>query len=175
MTLKSGATTINIPIGNWDACSFISYLNQNQTLFGAEFDSARLVYIFTPSITISAGTTAQRLLGFPSGTTGTFTESTIPVKFSGPQLINVDTDISLFNVPISTRLASIPVTCNYGDILQYVETSGMLPVFAVDHSLRSITITLNDEDNEELTCYEDHPWYLVLEIKECPNKVVTTM
>lgn len=163
----NGASSISIPAGNWDAESFANYINQQ---LGQPtrlvYDSARLKYIFNPSIVVQGATTCQGLLGLESGQTGTFSESTQPVNFSGPTHINVDSNLSLFNVPISGRLASIPIDKSYGECIQYVDQSGIIPTQILDHQVSLLTMKLTDQDGEELDTYNDIPWFVTLELTD---------
>lgn len=160
----TGATTITIPVGNWDAESFANYINLTLAIPNKlVYDSARLKYIFTPALVVSAGTTCQDLLGITSGSTGTFSESNQPVNFSGPTQINLETNLSLFNVPISNRLISIPVDVNYGEYLRYIDQSSS-PVLVLDHVVHVLTIKLTDQNGDELDTYDDIPWFVDLEV-----------
>ena len=164
MTLITGLGTFPIPAGNWDADSFSAYMNSVGVT--NVFDYATFRYTFSPSVTILSGTTCQRLLGLPEGWTGEVTTSTQPVNFVSVSVVNVDTTLSLYNAPISGRLASIPINANYGDQVQYFDSSGSLPVLMMNHQLSTLEITLTDQDGQEITCFEEIPWTLTIELQE---------
>lgn len=144
----------------------VNYLNPLLGTVVVEYDFAQLAFIFTPSLELSAGTTAQSLLGFPEGYLGTVTQSTIPVNLSGPRTINVESNLSLFTGPVSGRLASIPITCNYGECLSYLDNNGHITNIVMDHQLHLLALNLIDENGDTLTCFNEIPWSVCLELKK---------
>jgi len=162
----SGATTVTIPAGNYDVYSFADLVNATLGTGKLVYDDSILGYTFTGSLVISAGTTCQSLLGFTSGTTGTFASSSQPVDFRGVQSITVRTNLSIYNCPISNILAIIPVNVGYGDIINYSDQIGSIPTFLCSHQPQIFQVQLVDQDGAELVNYADFPWYLTLELME---------
>lgn len=162
----SGATTVTIPAGNYDVYSFADLVNATLGAGKLVYTDSILGYTFTGSLVISAGTTCQSLLGFTSGTIGTFSKSSQPVDFRGVQSITIRTNLSIYNCPVSTILATVPVTVAYGDILNYADGLGTIPTYLCTHQPQIFQIQLVDQDGTELTNYADFPWYLTLELME---------
>jgi len=110
------------------------------------------------------------ILGFPtpaSPTTWTLnniSKSQMPIRLSGPTCIHVNTNLPLFNIPTSGRLATIGVSVNYGELLLYFDESNSQPVLLTSQFLDYIRIQLTDENNEELECYDHLPWQCVISI-----------
>lgn len=125
-----------------------------------------LGFTFSPAINILAGTTAQAILGFPSGYTGTgISASTIPINLLGPSHINVNTNLSLYTLPISGCLASLPITGSYGSLISYRDLDGQQPMLVTHSELQNFHITLADENNTTLEGYEDIPWRIILSLE----------
>ena len=144
----------------------VNYLNQSLSGVTVEYDYAQLAFLFSPSLELSAGTTAQSILGFPEGYLGTVTQSTVPINLSGPRTINVESNLSLFTGPVSGRLASIPITCNYGECLSYLDNNGNIPNLVMDHQMHLLALNLIDENGDTLTCYDEIPWNACIELKK---------
>ena len=176
MTLITGLGIFPVPSGDWDANMFASYLNTVLPVgYSITFDQASLCFTFSTAVEILEGTTCQRLLGLPEGFVGTMKSSSQPVNFTTVAVINVDTNLSLYNAPVSGRLASIPVTGFYGDQIQYFDSSGSLPVLMMNHQLSTFEITLTNQDGEEIMGYEDIPWTMTIEMQEVPGQIYDTL
>lgn len=171
--------TITIPVGNWDAYGLAQFINE--TCFAAdipitiEYDGGRLGYIFSQGVFLVSPTNCQDLLGFPDGFESIIPDdsvesSMIPVRMPGPSRIHVQSNLSLYTFPASGRLATVPITVNYGEMLSYFDESGTEPSLCMDHQLNRIEIHLVDQNNEELReCYESIPWGLVLSLTPVTN------
>jgi len=135
------------------------------------FDCGRLAFLFQYPVDIYPPTSDSTLsvLGFAQPDKSAWsisgvTMSTQPIKLSGPSCIHVTTEYPLFNIPVSGRLATIGVNVNYGELLLYFDDSCAQPAFLTSQYLDKLTITLTDENNDELTCYEDLPWSAVISV-----------
>jgi len=157
---------VTIPAGNYDVYSFADLLNATLGAGKLVYDDTILGYTFTGSLVISSGTTCQSLLGFTSGTTGTFSSSSQPVDFRGVQSITVRTNLSIYNCPISDVLAVIPVTVGYGDVINYTDGLGTISTYICSHQPQIFQVQLVDQDGTELPNFADFPWYLTLDIVE---------
>jgi hypothetical protein len=157
---------VTIPAGNYDVYSFADLVNATLGTGKLVYNDTILGYTFTGNLVISANTNCQSLLGFRSGVTGTFSQSSQPVDFRGVQAIYIKTNISYYNCPISDTLAVIPVNVGYGDILNYADGLGTIPTFVCSHQPQIFQVQLVDEKGDELPNITDFPWYLTLELIE---------
>jgi hypothetical protein len=129
----------------------------------------------TPELQINEGTTCQRLLGLPEGWTGLFSQSLQPVNYRTVTKFNVDTNLSLYNSPVSGRLCTIGVDVEYGELQVYQDQSGALPILMMNHQLSTLEVILTDQDGEELQCFENVPWYITLELQEVEGMSYDTL
>lgn len=162
--------TITIPSGDWNAQSLASYLTEQLEAANVpvvvEYDSGILGFHFTPAVYILAPTDCQDLLGFPDDFMSLIADhhSTIPVRMSGPSRLHINSNLSLFTYPPSGRLATIPVSVNYGELLNYFDESGTQPSLCMDHNIQRIELHITDQDNNELEAYDEIPWGVILSI-----------
>lgn len=173
--------SIVIPKGNWNAVGLSNYLTEQLKDKGVDnevtYDCGRLAFNFKNAVDIIRPQTAKQVLtylGFPIPDLDTtsytnVTTSSQPINLSGPTCIHVNTDLPLFNIPQSGRLATIGVDVNYGELLLYFDESGSQPPLMTAQYIDTITIQLTDEYGDELTCYEHLPWQCVLSIDPVEN------
>ena len=115
---------------------------------------------------IVAGSTAQSVLGFASGTTySNQTQSVQPINLMGPGSILVHTNLSLHTLPISGLLSVVPITGNYGSLLTYRDPDGGQPILVTQSDLHNMEIKLTDENDNVLEGYEDIPWRMIISIE----------
>jgi hypothetical protein len=164
---------VTIPAGNYSPEQIARYLNHElypevETIC---YDSQSLHFHFCPGINIVGdGTTAAELLGFKSGVDYTnATESVLPVQLSGPRRIVVDTNLSLYNIPISGRLAVFPVIQTYGQMIHYDNFSSTYNHLCVDNTFQHLRITLKDEKGEPLPGVEEQPWDILISFEPIDN------
>jgi hypothetical protein len=168
--LISNGRTVTFARGNWTATQIAAQVTAGLIADGitCTYDPKTLGFTFSPGIGIEAGTTAQSILGFASGTIGTYptvTKSTQPINLMGPSRIHVNTNLSMFTVPLSGRLATIPISTNYGGFMSFRDLDGAQPMMVTSSDLHSITVTLADENNVTLEGYEDIPWGMILSVE----------
>jgi hypothetical protein len=169
---------VTIPAGNWDAYSLGAYITSESAAQGAPvtftYDSGRLGYLIDPPIRITFNGTAEGLVGFPDGyvTDLGVTESVslMPIRLSGPSRIHVNTNLSLYTLPSSGRLGTVPVDVNYGELLSYFDNSAGEASLCMDHHLNRIEIHLVDQDNVDLTGFEDIPWGCIISLTATDNE-----
>lgn len=172
VTLNTGSKTITIPAGNYEPGVIARYLNDQlyPEVESVCWDAKMAVFRFCPSINIAADSTAAPLLGFKSGVAYTgVTESVLPANVYGPQRIIVDTNLQLFNIPISGRLAVIPIQESYGQIIHYNNFSSTYNHLCMDSHFQSLRIRLTDEYGELLTAYEEVPWDILISFEPIDN------
>jgi hypothetical protein len=174
MVLKTtSGKTVTIPAGNYDPAQIARYLTQ-QLYPEVEmvcYDPQALHFHFCPGINIDgAGTTAGEILGFKPGVDYTAaTESVLPVQMSGPSRIIVNTNLRLYNIPVSGRLAVFPVLVPYGRMIHYDNFSSTYNHLCMDQDLQSIRITLEDETGRLLQENEEQPWDILISFEPIDN------
>lgn len=185
---------LKIEKANWDAVGLANYLNAAMTThlnnscaydsytmsikFGKEVDILQPLLVQIPEVDkpLFDETANKRILsylGYPTPTLLRPNEywavyntmgSQIPIKLSGPSCIYVHTNLPLFNVPVSGRLATVGVDGNYGDLLMYHDLPSSQPAFLTAQYIERIQLQLTDENNEELEGYDDIPWSATITI-----------
>jgi hypothetical protein len=162
-----------IPAGNYNPGQIARYLNYclSPEVTAICYDPDSLHFHFQPSISIvGAETTAAELLGFRPGVDYTnATESVLPVQLFGPRRIVVDTNLQLYNIPISGRLAVLPVTSAYGDMIHYDNFSSTHSHLCMDQHFQHIHITLKDEKGDFLSGIEEEPWDILISFEPVDN------
>lgn len=167
---------INVPKGNWDAPGLALYLTQQSALGAGHvtvtYDYAQLKFLFSPAATIGPLTTNFHIVGFPNPPPlfNFVSESPQPVQLSGPTRIHVNTNLSLYTVPTSGRLGTVPVTVDYGELLSYFDESGTEPSLCMEQHIDHLDIKLTDENNNPLEGYEDVPWGVIISITPVVNE-----
>lgn len=135
------------------------------------YDDKGNVFRFCPGITVlDEGTTAHSILGFPEGKDYiNVTESVLPVQLYGPSRIIVDTNLQVYNLPINGRLAIVPVTESYGQMIHYNNHSSTHGHLCMDQYFQYIRVRLTDETGELLTAYEEFPWDILISFEPIDN------
>jgi hypothetical protein len=173
VTLNTGSKTVTIPAGNWNPATIARYLNDQlyPDVQMVCYDDQGKVFRFCPGINIvNEGTTAHAILGFRPGQDYTLaTESVLPVRLFGPTRIIVDTNLQLYNVPISGRLAVLPITKSYGEMLHYDNSASSHSHLCMDHDFQNIRIRLTDENGDLLQAYEEVPWDILISFEPIDN------
>lgn len=172
VTLETGTQTVTIPAGNYEPSMIARYINDQlyPAIESVCWDPKMAVFRFCPSITIQAGSTAAPLLGFKEGVTYTnVTESVLPANVYGPQRIIVDTNLQLFNIPISGRLAVIPVQESYGQMIHYNNFASTYNHLCMDSHFQSLRIRLTDEFGDTLVGYDETPWDILISFEPIDN------
>lgn len=170
--LNTGSQTVTIPAGNYHPSMIARYLNDQlyPSVQSVCWDADMAVFRFCPSINIAPTSTAAPLLGFQQGVSYTgVTESVLPANVYGPQRIIVDTNLRLFNIPPSGRLAVIPITEKYGQMIHYNNFSSTQSHLCTDHDIQHIEITLRDENGNLLNAYDQAPWDILISFEPMDN------
>jgi hypothetical protein len=172
VTLNTGKKTVTIPAGNYDPGVIARYLNDQlypdvQTIC---WDPLSAKFRFSPSIDILQNSTANSLLGFrPNTAYSGVTESVLPANVYGPQRIIVDTNLQLYNIPISGRLAVIPIMEKYGQMIHYNNFASTYNHLCMDQHFQAIRIRLTDEHGQLLSAYEEAPWDILISFEPIDN------
>lgn len=172
--------TVTIKKGNWDAVNLADHISQ--ALLAVDnmvvYDPLRLAFSFSkevdiyPPIDDPYGVKNKQILsilGYPTPPTSHWSIyntmlSEIPIKLSGPSCIHINTNLPLFNVPVSGRLATVGVTANYGDLILFQDLPSAQPAYLTSQYFDKLSIQLTDENNEELEGYDDIPWSAVISL-----------
>jgi hypothetical protein len=134
------------------------------------WDPQSAAFRFCPGIDILPDSTAAPLLGFRLGQTYTgATESVLPANIYGPQRIIVDTNLQLYNIPISGRLAVIPIQESYGQMIHYNNFSSTHNHLCLDQQFQRIRIRLKDEKGNLLAGFEEVPWDILISFEPIDN------
>lgn len=149
--------TITIAPGDYDADSLVDYLYdtlKNDCSVEMSYDPIQCHFHWTPALKVGAATTCMKQLGLPGAndTTG-YTESPLVMNLSGVSRIDVDTNLTLNTLPMSGRLAMIPVSTNFGGMIDYHDKYAAQPLMCLDQTLQVITIRLLDQDGVALSDY----------------------
>lgn len=92
---------------------------------------------------------------------------------AGVTRIHVETNLPMYTLPASGRLASIPVNVSYGDFLAFTDYDGNHSTLCTSHDLTNIVIRLTDQDGVDLTGYDELPWGVTIEIEPFVNNFGT--
>jgi hypothetical protein len=173
VTLNTGKKIVTIPAGNYLPAQVARYLNDQlypdvQTVC---YDQQMAIFRFCPGINImNSGTTAHSILGFTPGQDYVgVTESVLPVQLFGPTRIIVDSNLQVYNIPISGRLAVFPITKQYGDMLNYDNFACTHNHLCMDQHFQHIHIRLTDESGKPLYGYDDIPWDILISFEPIDN------
>lgn len=170
--LNTGKKIVTIPAGNFSPPQIARYLN-DQLYPDVEtvcWDPQMAVFRFCPGINIMPDSTAASLLGFVSGITYTgATESVLPANIYGPQRIIVDTNLQLYNIPISGRLAVIPIQESYGQMIHYNNFASTYNHLCLDAHFQYIRIQLTDETGDLLQGHDEVAWDMLISFEPIDN------
>jgi hypothetical protein len=159
--------TISIPPGNWNVHDIAEQINYQSNKCGPAigcFDPKTLLFYFDPPLTVLDGSSGLSHIGLPDRA-GTYAKSLFPPDLGGTTQIQVWTNLSVVNLPISRLLATVPVTVPYGELITYLDTSSMLPILLADYQIDHLTIELTDQHGNPIVCYDEVPWSMCLELK----------
>jgi len=173
VTVNTGKKVVTIPAGNFNPGQIARYLN-DQLYPDVEtvcYDAQSMLFRFCPSIDIlDQGTTAQTILGFRPGQNYIgATESVLPVQLRGPNRIIVDTNLQLFNIPISGRLGVFPIEGSYGEMLHFNQWASTHNHLCMDQHFQHIHIRLTDENGDALEGVDEIPWDILISFEPIDN------
>lgn len=170
--LSTTTNTITIEPGDWNAISFADQLTTllaDDAAVKVSFDLDTLLYTFKPPLSIYA-TNAAKYLGIKTdGLFGTYSQSEVPVNFVTVTDVHLFANWSINTIPIGGLLTSIPMSVDYSELLTYYSPQGDSSL-VLDHDLRSITLSLTDQDGKSLSTYGDGsdfnpPWTVTLAVE----------
>lgn len=152
----------SVPIfkGNWTEDTLAGYLTEqfkNPLELNKEivvsWDPYQLVFYMcsqTP-FSIDSSSTANKYLGFPEGFVADPKMSVFtPVSLKGPQCIQVWTNFTMNNIPVSSFLACVPILVPYGYHIYYDNNDTSESTLCLDTDLQYVRLTLKDEHGNVL-------------------------
>lgn len=174
------AKLYTVPPGNYSAeelAQILTYKMSGDTetnCVNVTYDSSNNAMNFDPAITLSFGNyeypnEIYQEIGVPepdfTAKTGLeifrfpMTKSPVPVNLSGVTGINIQSNLSINNIPISGWLGYLPMNVPYGQLYSYEDHQGT-PRLCMNHTISNITIQLMDQDGNDLGekyCIPDVP------------------
>lgn len=152
-------TLVPIFAGNWTHNAMANYLTSKLTLAGAPlttggarqpivvtYDPYQLSFVFCPSISLDATSQGNKYLGFTDGSVATTSTSQFPpVILNGPSCINIFTNLTINNIPVSNFLGCVPINVPYGCHISYDNNDFSEASLSLDNDIRFIRLTLRDE------------------------------
>lgn len=151
----SNGKLTRVPIfkGNWTHNALANYLTSKLTTARSDgtsivvtYDPYQLNFVFCPSIALDVSSTGNKYLGFKDGEVAeTQTSAFPPVILNGPTCINVFTNLTINNIPLSNFLTCIPINVPYGSHISYDNNDNSEAVLSLDQDIRFIRLTLRDE------------------------------
>lgn len=172
--LNTGTKVVTIPAGNYSPGMIARYLNDQlyPEVTSVCYDPYMNIFRFCPGLNLVASTTtAQDILGFYHGIDYyQATESVLPVQLYGPTRIIVDSNLQLYNLPVSGRLGVFPVDKPYGQLISYDGTSATHSHLCMNTHLTHIHIRLTDEKGRALNGVDSIPWDLLISFEVIENE-----
>lgn len=176
-TLVTSGGTYTLPTGSPSASALAAQISL-ATGLSCLFDPNSLRFTLTSSstpFTISPSSTCLSLLGFsgPRPTPSLSHTSDVLCNLAPPSSIDIATNFVVGNcdgTQVGTaRLATIPVTGSYGDLIQYYEASpDAWSETAQDTSLNYIRVALTNPANGAPLDLQGTGWSVTLLIREVP-------
>lgn len=164
LVLLNGTTRVPIFKGNWTEDTLANYLTSKLPGTTVSYDPYQFQFRFCPSISISKESTANAYLGFPSGNDiiNVNTSSFPPVALRGPQCVNVWTNFTMNNIPVSQFLACIPISVSYGQYLFWSNYDNRESTLCLESDITNIRVILKDDHGNDLEYPEELEWELIL-------------
>ena len=164
---------ITVYAGNWDHDSLANFLNSEwasqtppitQTI---TWDPYQLRFILCPPMDISRTSTINKFLGFPGGETiwGADISEFPPVELYGIPYINIHTNFTMNNIPVSEYLCSIPITVPYGQHVFYFNSDPSMSTLVLDPDITNVRVILTDHKGNLLEYSEELDWEIVLSMQ----------
>lgn len=165
-----------VPIfkGNWTEDALAKYLSDNldpqppeppaTNPINVTYDPYQMHFTFCPNkIQLAPESTANKYLGFPDGYNKASSTSVFPpISVKGPQCINIWTNFTMNNIPVSSYLGCVPITVPYGYHLFYDNNDNSEATLCLDTDLQYVRITLKDEFGNPLEYPDDLMWEIQL-------------
>lgn len=164
LQLKTPTKTVDIMSGNWTPDAMAAFLTEQLSpTTTVTYDPYQLRFVFCPSITILPDSSASEYLGFPDEEMRDVQISSFPpVRLFGPTQINVWSNFTMNNIPVSEYLCSIPVVQTYGEHIFFTNYDNSMSSLCLDANIGYVRIILKDEYDELLDYPDGLDWEIVL-------------
>ena len=127
------------------------------------YDPYQLIFTFCPSIDISKDGSLNPYLGLTTTEDITTNQSSFPpVLLRGPQCINIWTNLTMNNIPVSQYIACIPITSTYGNYIHFSNFDNSESTLCLESDITNIRVILKDERDNELSYPKELDWEIVL-------------
>lgn len=165
--------TVEVFPGNWTETALANYIQTklnawtaNATTYSVTYDPYQLQFLFCPAVNITKESTLNKYIGFPEYTEilNANVSQFPPVLLRGPQCINVWTNFTMNNIPVSHFLASIPITVPYGYYIFHTNYDVSESVLCLDSHIDNVSIRLLDDYGNDLPYFDDLDWEIVLSL-----------
>lgn len=157
--------SITIPVGDYDGYSMADALasansgDGNDPVVTWTYDPTTLKLKPSSTITVYNCADSWQVTGFDpdlsqayNAATG-YDESQVPINLTGVTQIQLKTNLSVNNLPVSGKLTGIPMTVPYGSLLTYTDYDGAQPLLVMNRQIDTIRIQLIDENGNSLLDY----------------------
>lgn len=166
----SAAGTIKVFPGNWDHETLAAYLNSEWSLNGVDrtitWDPYQLRFIICPAMDLSSLSTINRFLGFPDGEVfQAYVSEFPPMDLFGIPYINIHTNFTMNNIPVSEYLCSVPIDVPYGQFIFYVNNDNSMSTLVLDPDITNVRVILTDHKGNLLDFHEALEWEAVLALQ----------
>lgn len=174
-------TPITICAGNWNQNALANYLTHKMQVLDpvtnlpdpilstvVTWDPYQLKYYFCPSGITLLPSEANKLLGFPEDGVSAESMSFYPALLVGPTCINLYTNFTINNIPVSHNLACIPLNGSYGSYVFVTNYDNSQSSLILDHDINIVRLILQDDDGNELSYPENLKWECQLAIQAIP-------
>lgn len=153
-------TPVQIFAGNWTHDTLATYLTTKLTTALAPdasaptirkpitvtYDPYQMSFTFCPSIQLDASSKGNAYLGLSDGAVDSTTVSKWPpVLLNGPTCINIYTNMTINNIPVSNFLTCVPIRVPYGSHISYDNYDNSQASLSLDQDIRFVRLTLRDE------------------------------
>lgn len=166
--LPSGTTTVFS--GNWNHDTLANYLNSVWSAEGISrtitWDPYQLRFIICPPMDISGSSTINKYLGFPDGDVFQANVSEFPATdLFGIPYINIHTNFTMNNIPVSEYLCSVPINAAFGEFIFYVNYDNSMSTLVLDPDITNVRMILTDHKGNLLDYPESLDWEAVLALQ----------
>lgn len=172
---------MTICAGNWNQNALANYLTNKLEVLDpitgepdpelstvVSWDPYQLKYYFCPNGISLLPSGANKLLGFPENGVTDATTSIYPAPLEGPTCINIYTNFTINNIPVSHNLACIPLNGVYGSYVFVANYDNSQSSLILDHDINTVRLILQDDDGNELSYPENLRWECQLSIQAIP-------
>lgn len=159
------ATVIPIIAGNWTEETLANYLTSVLVADGitVRYDPYQLLFTFCPEISVSRNGSANPYLGLSAEEDSTTNQSSFPpILLRGPQCINIWTNFTMNNIPVSQYLACVPIHASYGNYIYFTNFDNSESTLCLESDITNIRVILRDERDVLLDYPPELTWEIVL-------------